>query len=139
MKERRKEIRIPEENRVAFSRRSDEPGDGDSIQALTRDLSLGGARVLTHTAFAPGEELVMTVCLSKSKQVARFRGLVRWIRNVDDGVYEIGVEFIHKIPGDILTLISHLFRKPQSIPTKLQKGGTSAEKKPGIPSSGRNS
>jgi len=139
MKERRKEIRLPEENRVAIvCRPGGGPGDGDSIQALTQDLSLGGARVLTHRAFAPGAELVMTVCLSKSKQVARFRGLVRWVKNVDEGVYEIGVEFMHRIPGDILTLISHLFRKHQGIPTKLRVEA-SAETRPGNPSPGRKS
>ncbi len=140
MKERRKEMRLPEENRVAIGcRPGGGSGDGDSIQALTQDLSLGGARILTHTAFAPGAELVMTVCLSKSKQVAKFRGLVRWVRNIDEGVYEIGVEFMHKIPGDILTLISHLFRKHQSVPTKLQAGEASAETMPGNPSPGRKS
>ena len=62
----------------------------------------------------------MTLYLSKSKQIVKARGDVRWNRMVEDGLYEMGVEFEHGIPTGVLVLINHLYGKGQAAPTSVQ-------------------
>ena len=121
MRENRKDKRISEENRVAIEL----PGSTASpeirvINALTKDISLGGARIVTDRLFEVGSSLRMTLYLSKSKQIVKVRGDVRWNRMVDSGIYEMGVEFEHGIPTGVLVLISHLYGKGQTVPTTVQ-------------------
>ena len=121
MRENRKDKRITEENRVVIEL----PGTPASpeprlVNALTKDISLGGARVVTDKLFEVGSSLRMTLYLSKSKQVVKVRGDVRWNRMVDDGLYEMGVEFEHGIPTGVLVLINHLYGKGQGAPTVVQ-------------------
>jgi hypothetical protein len=121
MRENRKDKRITEENRVAIEL----PGVPTSaearvINALTKDISLGGARIVTDRLFEVGSSLRMTLYLSKSKQVTKVRADVRWNRMIEDGLYEIGVEFEHGIPTGVLVLIYHLYGKGQNVPTSVQ-------------------
>jgi c-di-GMP-binding flagellar brake protein YcgR len=121
MRENRKDKRISEENRVAI----EVPGAPASpevrmINALTKDISLGGARIVTDRFFEVGSSLRMTLYLSKSKQIVKVRGDIRWNRMIDDGLYEIGVEFEHGIPTGVLVLINHLYGKGQNVPTSVQ-------------------
>ena len=121
MAENRKDKRITEENRVAIEL----PGgptspDARVINALTKDISLGGARIVTDRLFEVGSSLRMTLYLSKSKQVTKVRADVRWVRMIEDGLYEVGVEFEHGIPTGVLVLISHLYGKVQNVPTSVQ-------------------
>ncbi len=121
MRENRKDKRITEENRVVIEM----PGVAAApevriINALTKDISLGGARIVTDRLFEVGSSLRMTLYLSKSKQIVKVRGDVRWSRMVDAGLYEVGVEFEHGIPTGVLILISHLYGKGQNVPTSVQ-------------------
>jgi len=121
MRENRKDKRISEENRVAIEL----PGvasspDARVTNALTKDLSLGGARIVTDRLFEVGSSLRMTLYLSKSKQIVKVRGDVRWNRMVDTGLYEMGVEFEHGIPTGVMILINHLYGKGQNVPTSIQ-------------------
>lgn len=121
MRESRKDKRLTEENRVAIEL----PGASTSpeprvINALTKDLSLGGARIITDKLFDVGSSLRMTLYLSRSKQVTKVRADVRWTRMIEDGLYEIGVEFEHGIPTGVLILINHLYGKGQNVPTTVQ-------------------
>jgi hypothetical protein len=121
MRENRKDKRLTEENRVAIEL----PGvpsspDACVINALTKDVSLGGARIVTDRLFEVGSSLRMTLYLSKSKQVTKVRVNVRWVRMIEDGIYEIGVEFEHGIPTGVLVLINHLYGKGQNVPTTVQ-------------------
>jgi len=121
MRENRKDKRIAEENRVAIELTGPSSTDEPRIvNALTKDISLGGARVVTDRLFEIGTSLRMTLFLSKSKQVVKVRGDVRWNRMVDDGLYEMGVEFEHGIPTGVLVLINHLYGKGQGAPTSVQ-------------------
>jgi hypothetical protein len=120
MKERRRETRILEENRVVIEVVAPSGGPGTrSFNALTQDLSLGGARVLCEHPFNPGVEVGMTIILSKSRQIVRIRGRVRWARETEPGLYEAGVEFQHQIPGSVLSLINHLYKKNTGVPTTI--------------------
>ena len=121
MRENRKDKRIAEENRVAIELPPTSPSaEPRIINALTKDISLGGARLVTDRLFEVGSSLRMTLYLSKSKQIVKVRGDVRWNRMIEDGLYEMGVEFEHGIPTGVLVLISHLYGKGQNVPTTLQ-------------------
>lgn len=121
MRENRKDKRIAEENRVAIELPGASPADEPRIvNALTKDISLGGARIVTDRFFEIGTSLRMTMYLSKSKQIVKARADVRWNRMVEDGLYEMGVEFEHGIPTGVLVLINHLYGKGQGAPPPIQ-------------------
>jgi hypothetical protein len=121
MRENRKDKRIAEENRVAIELPGPSPADEPRIvNALTKDISLGGARLVTDHVFEVGTSLRLTLYLSKSKQIVKARADVRWNRMIEDGIYELGVEFEHGIPTGVLVLINHLYGKGQGAPTSVQ-------------------
>ncbi len=115
MKERRRDTRVVEENRVVIEMQGTR--GGESFDAFTLDLSLGGVRVQTDRPFDEGGELTLTITLSRSRQIIKIRGRVRWAREVEPGLFEAGIEFLHQIPGSVMSLINHLFRKRTGVPT----------------------
>lgn len=121
MRENRKDKRIAEENRVVIEIPGPSPTDEPRlVSALTKDISLGGTRIVTDRFFEVGTSLRMTLYLSKSKQIVKARADVRWNRMVEDGLYEMGVEFEHGIPTGVLVLINHLYGKGQTAPPPVQ-------------------
>jgi hypothetical protein len=117
MKERRRDARFIEENRVVIERKGTPGGAGiETVDAFTCDLSLGGVRVQTDRPLDEGAELTLTITLSRSRQVIRIRGRVQWSREVEPGLFEAGLEFLHQIPGSVMALINHLFRKRADVP-----------------------
>jgi len=126
MTEKRKDRRIKEENRVVIEvSPSGSQGNGLAINAFTKDISLSGARIWTDQAFPLLSRLNLTLYLSRSRQVVRIRGTVRWERECYDGLYEIGVQFQHGIPESVMALIRHFYGKEEAIPTELGRGRTS--------------
>ena len=121
-KEKRKERRILEENRVIIEVPGKwGPEGGPGVNALTQDISLGGARILMMDEFYPvGSYLKMTLYLSKSKQIVKVHGQVRWVRTIENSFYEMGVEFEHGIPASVMALINHLYKKDQNVPSSIQ-------------------
>lgn len=120
--EKRKERRVREENRVVIEVSSKlGPNGGPEINGLTQDISLGGARILMMDQFFPvGSSLKMTLYLSKSRQIVKVHGQVRWARTIENGFYEMGVEFEHGIPASVMALINHLYKKDQNVPSSVQ-------------------
>jgi c-di-GMP-binding flagellar brake protein YcgR len=91
------------------------------INALTQDISLGGARILMiGEVFPVGSTVRMTLYLSKSRQIVKVQALVRWARTVEAGLYEMGVEFEHGIPASVMALINHLYKKDQNVFSSVQ-------------------
>ncbi len=126
-KDQRKEKRIKEELRIVI----EIPGPAGSpemtaVNALTRDISLGGARIMTDTFFPVGAVMRMSLFLSRTKQVIKIQADVRWVRAVDTGVFEIGVEFRHGIPLSVMALINHLYGKARQAPAPVQAKNTNA-------------
>lgn len=120
MKERRRDFRISEENRVVIEMSGAENRENvETIGAFIKDLSLGGAKMETDRSFDLGSELKMTLYLSRSWQVVKVHGRVKWVKEVNHGLYQMGIEFMHEIPGSILSLISHIFRKQTNIPAVI--------------------
>ncbi len=112
---RRKDIRVPEENRVLVGPAGAPPAD--RVHAFTRDLSVGGAQLETDRPYPVGTDLAVSIILSKSRQMVEVRATVKWIKEVEPGLFALGVEFRHSAPHNLLLLIGHLFRKTNDIGT----------------------
>jgi hypothetical protein len=122
MKERWGDRRIQEENRVVIEISPlDGKDEGLEINAFTKDISPGGARILTDRLFPVGTTLNLAFYLSRSRQLVRTPATVRWGKQREDSLYEIGVQFHHGIPGVLITLVSHLYGKDEAIPTEVLK------------------
>ena len=120
MKEQRRYARFIEENRIVIEISGEENWEGrDTVIAFTKDLSLRGAMLETDRSFLPGTELKMTMYLSRSSQVAKVSGRIKWVKEIDQGLYRFGIEFIHDSPVGFMSLISHLFGKQTKIPTTI--------------------
>lgn len=123
MTEKRREKRVKEENRVVIEvYPTGVRGDGLAINAFTKDISLTGARIWTDRLFPLHSKLNLTLYLSRSKQVVRIRGTVKWEKECYDGLYEIGVHFQQGIPDALVALIDHLYGREEGIPTEVDKG-----------------
>jgi c-di-GMP-binding flagellar brake protein YcgR len=118
----RKEKRIEERNAVSIRSAGDGQGPSASldINAYTYDLSLGGTRLFTEVPFAAGTVIRIVIELARTCQTIQVDGEVKWARKNDaDGVYEIGVEFLHNISQTILSLIRHLYSAGSEIPSSV--------------------
>jgi Tfp pilus assembly protein PilZ len=110
MAEKRRTKRIHEENKVEIKVvKPNSAGDFVLSNVFTRDLSLGGVRILTNAPFQLNSKLTITLYLAKSNQQAKVDGRVVWLKSIDKGSYEIGVEFLHEIPASVLMLINHIY------------------------------
>jgi Tfp pilus assembly protein PilZ len=117
MNERRREKRKIEEDLVIIEYFPDNASaTKKKHSALTQDLSIGGARILTDKFFPVGTPFQITLTLRRTRQKVKVRGNVKWIREVSDSeLYEIGVEFLHNISKTVLSLISHLYGQMQNV------------------------
>jgi Tfp pilus assembly protein PilZ len=118
----RKEKRIEERNVVVIKSAGDGKGPYSNlgVNAYTYDLSLGGTRLFTEKEFAVGTVIRIVIELAKTCQTIQVDGEVKWVRKNDaDGVYEVGVEFLHNISQTILTLIRHLYSAGSEIPSSI--------------------
>ncbi len=120
MTEKRKDRRIKEENRVVIeSPPLDGQGDGIPANAFTRDISITGARIWTDKLYPLKTKFGLVLYLSRSRQVIRVCASVRWTKECEDGLYEMGVQFEPAIPNTVMALINHIYSKDMGIPTLL--------------------
>jgi hypothetical protein len=122
MSERRREKRFEDDNKVAMQsilEGKDINGSID-INALTCDISPGGARILTRKFYPFDSVLKIQIDLSDSNQLIEVEGRVKWIKKMDgEDIFEIGVEFIHNISQTILALLEHLYGNNMKIPSSV--------------------
>ncbi len=120
MSDRRKDTRANEENKVIIEFISTAGGfiNQKEAYALTKDISVGGAKIVTDRFFPVGTFFRVNLSLSKSKQTLSLEARVKWTRNVyGEDLYETGVEFLHEIPETMFTLLKHIFSLTKGIPT----------------------
>ncbi|HDT12948.1 MAG TPA: PilZ domain-containing protein [Candidatus Aminicenantes bacterium] len=112
MKDRRRDVRVLEENKVVISLMTGEvrPGAPGTACALTRDISMGGVRLLTAAALDVGSRVRLDITLGRSRKRIRAAAEVRWIRDVYGGeVFEAGLQFVGLDPDDEIALMDHVF------------------------------
>lgn len=122
MSEKRREKRLRDENKTVVQtacKGKDLAGSID-INALTCNISPGGAKILTHNFYPFDSTIRIQIDLSKSWQILEVDGKVKWIKKMDDEeLFEIGVEFVHSISQTVLTLLEHLYGNNIKIPSSV--------------------
>ncbi len=125
MPDRRKDSRESEENKVVIEYVTSlgESIGVTEIYALTRDISVGGARIVTDWFFPIDTFFKVNLTLSKTRQEVHLDGQVRWVKSLDDSddLFEVGVEFLHDLPETTLALISHILEIEKEIPSIVRR------------------
>ena len=112
MKDRRRDVRIVEENRVVVSLMTGEvrPGVPGVYHSLTRDVSMGGLRLMTKAPLAAGDRVRVDLTLGRSRTCIRAVAEVRWVRDLYGGeVFEAGLQFAGLDPDAEFALMAHIF------------------------------
>jgi c-di-GMP-binding flagellar brake protein YcgR len=119
---KRKEKRFEENNKVViqFALERHEANNSTGVKATTRDISLGGAKILSPKSYPVDTVMRIEISLSKSGQIVKLDGIVRWSKlSPDKETYELGVEFLHKISKSVMSLIRHLYGEDQDVPATI--------------------
>lgn len=112
--ERRRESRIKEEDKVLIEllTNGQTPEDKSIVNALTKDISPGGVRIMTDVHLPAGTLLKLEIVLSQRRRRLRAAGIVRWARSVyGEDLFEMGIEFSQISPEDKMLLLEHTYRK----------------------------
>lgn len=112
MKDRRRDVRIVEENKVVVSLMTGEvhPGTPIVYYSLTRDISMGGVRIMTGAPLEAGTRVRLEIALARSRKRIRAIAEVRWVRDLyDREVFDVGLQFVGLEPNAEFTLIDHIF------------------------------
>ena len=111
MQERRKYTRVPEGLQIAY-----EIMPTEAIKEyLTRDISQGGIRFLTHE-FIP-KDIRLKIRITFPRTLFSFEALVKcmWVRELSySGDFEVGVEFID-LPSEIMEYLVNYIKASLNI------------------------
>ena len=114
MKERRRDPRVREENKVVLTviPEGTAPGPKQTHYSLTKDISMGGIRIMTDAPLAVDARVKLEITLSKSRKSIQAVARVRWVKDLfGKDVYDMGLEFEEIGSADELVLIDHLYGK----------------------------
>ncbi len=113
MKERRRDPRTTEENKVVLTTVPDGgQGHQGTYYSLTKDISVGGIRLMTDAPLAVDSLVRLEITLTKSRARIQAEARVRWTKELfGKDVYEMGLEFTALAPEARLTLMDHLYGK----------------------------
>ncbi|HUU36820.1 MAG TPA: PilZ domain-containing protein [Candidatus Desulfaltia sp.] len=113
-RERRQESRVNEEDKVVIEllTNGQTPEDKSIINALSKDISPGGVRIMTNTLLPVNTLLKIEIVLSNRRRRLHTMGVVRWARSVyEEELYEMGIQFSRISPEDKMLLLEHTYRK----------------------------
>jgi c-di-GMP-binding flagellar brake protein YcgR len=116
-KERRREQRIPQENKLTFELMSDIDSECYTgvCHAMTKDLSLNGMRMMSSTFLPVNSPLKINLSLPDTQKLVKLFGVTRWIKTIyENERYDCGLEFTDVAPESSMALIEHLYRNPQN-------------------------
>lgn len=119
MKERRRDPRISEENKVTLNLMANGNLQGPKAvyYSLTKDVSLGGIRVITDAPLAIDSRIKVDLTLAKSRKRIRAVARVRWVKELfGKDVFDMGLEFVDIDPEAELVLIDHVYGKKRPRP-----------------------
>ncbi|MGA2363744.1 MAG: PilZ domain-containing protein [Candidatus Aminicenantales bacterium] len=119
MANKRKEDRFVERNNVSIKPYL-HANNGIGINAYTRDISLGGAKIFTKELFYVGSHIKVQIELTGTGELITLEGEVKWLNvKIDEDLFELGVEFRHRISNSILCLIKHIYQGDSRIPASI--------------------
>ena len=113
-REKRRDSRIDEEDKVLIELLTNgrPPADKTIINALTKDVSPGGVRLLTNVLLPVNTLLKMEIVLSQRRRQVHAMGVVRWAHSMyEEEMFEIGIEFTQISPDDKMLLLEHTYKK----------------------------
>jgi hypothetical protein len=117
-KNKRRENRKQEEDKVSLELLSgvDLSSGAKTVNALTKDISPGGVRIMANVELPIGTVVRMEIVLSNRRKVLRVVGVVRWCRSVyEDSFFEMGIEFTEIAPEDKMTLLEQAYRNRKRV------------------------
>lgn len=112
--ERRRDSRVNEEDKVVIELFSEGqlPSEKKIFNALTKDISPGGVRLMTNAALPIDTRVRIEIALSKRRKLIQATGRVCWARSIyEEALFEMGVEFTEITPEDKMILLEHTYRK----------------------------
>jgi len=112
MRERRREERVLEEDKVVLRVVPDDAGTGGAspLVSLTRDISPGGVCLVTNTFVPEGARVRLEIALTGSRRLVHGTGTVRWVNRLfEDDIFETGVEFAEIDPESIGAILVHIY------------------------------
>ncbi len=112
--EKRGDSRVNEEDKVQVEVLSGENPTAriPPINALTKDISPGGVRIISGVKLEAGTRVRLEIVLSGRRRLIKMTGVVRWARSVyEEDLFEMGIEFVGLTPEDRLNLIEHVYKK----------------------------
>lgn len=112
MRDRRSDVRLVEENKVVVSMMTGEvrPGVPGVYYSLTRDISMGGLRIMTGAPLEAGARVRVDITLGRSRKRIQAVAEVRWVRGLYAGeVFEAGLQFVGLEPDAEFALMDHIF------------------------------
>jgi c-di-GMP-binding flagellar brake protein YcgR len=113
-RDRRKDSRVNEEDKVVVEILSNSNPSGEVMvfNALTKDISPGGVRIMANRALTAGTVVSLEIALPRSRKLIRGKGKVSWTRSVyEEELFEMGVEFTQIPLKDKMILLEHTYRK----------------------------
>ncbi len=112
--ERRIDSRIREEDKVVVELLSDidPPPTKKVFNALTKDISPGGVRLMTNILLPVGSLIKMELALSKRRKLIQATGKICWSRSIySEELFEMGVEFTEIALEDKMALLEHTYKQ----------------------------
>lgn len=115
-KERRREARKKEGNRVTIETAPSDNPDTENAPtqkitfSLTEDISLKGIKVISDAFFPVDSSLKIELSLEELKEPLHLKGKVKWIKSLEEDLYEIGIEFVGASPDQKRVLVNHMYR-----------------------------
>ncbi len=112
-RDRRIDCRVDEENRVVIELLSNSNPSAEVriFNALTKDISPGGARIMANRELPPGTPVKLEIALPRSRRLIRGKGKISWTRSVSEKeLFEMGVEFTQIPLKDKMALLEHTYR-----------------------------
>lgn len=119
---RRKDKRFAQENKVKilFTPLDKTLSVDDSVAAMTYNLSLSGAMLLSTKSFPVDSIIRAEIHLSNSTDVVRVDGMVKWVHEIEEeDQFALGIEFQHEISNTVLSLIRHLYSADEGVPSSI--------------------
>ncbi|MBN1224378.1 MAG: PilZ domain-containing protein [Candidatus Aminicenantes bacterium] len=121
MTEKRREKRVEEEAKVSIRilKESEHDTEGNIVYALTKDISSGGAKILTDKMLPVNTLLEIELTLPKMRKIVAVTGKVRWVKQIyDDDVFETGLQFVDTAPESIMLLLEYIYSSKAESRTK---------------------
>ena len=78
--------------------------------AFTDNISLCGFKIIADTYFPVDSLVKADVSLSKTDKTIDVTGKVRWVKDIAENTYEIGIEIVDTSKENIQIFYDHLYK-----------------------------